>query len=111
MDILLPIDGTEHVLSYQQIDYVRQGLSSVIPHHYFVWSITHRASCLLPPNAWMKNPAECKFTEKGEITLQFEEVKVKDLALCFGNKVAFVPEEELEKRRKELERKTNRITK
>ena len=54
------------------------------------------ASCLLPPDAWMKSQHNAKFTQKGEITLQFEEVKSqKDLALCFGNEVAFIPEEEL----------------
>ncbi len=95
---LLPIDGSEHVLSYQQIDYVRSRLKPhiTIPHHYFVWNITHRASCLLPPDAWIKGQHNAKFTEKGEITLQFEEVKSqKNLVLCFGNEVAFIPEEEL----------------
>ena len=95
---LLPIDGSEHVLSYQQIDYVRSRLKPhiTIPHHYFVWNITHRASCLLPPDAWMKSQQNAKFPKKGEIELQFAEVKSqKDLVLCFGNEVAFVPEEEL----------------
>ena len=94
---LLPIDGSEHILSYQQIDAVRSRLRPyiTIPHHYFVWNITHRASCLLPRDAWMENQRNSRFTEKGEITFRVDEVKdEKDLALCFGNDVAFIPKEE-----------------
>ena len=51
----------------------------------------------------MESQQNAKFTEKGEITLQLEEVKSqKDLALCFGNKVAFIPEEELKNKEKRV---------
>ena len=40
---------------------------------------------------------------KKESYTAIEEVKTqKDLALCFGNEVAFVPEEELEKKEKRV---------
>ena len=95
---LIPIDGSEHVLSYDQIDSVRSRLQPhiTIPHHYFIWNITHRASCLLPPDVWMKNQPNAKYTYKGEIVLRTEEVKSeKNLSLCFGNEVAFSPKKEL----------------
>ena len=51
----------------------------------------------------MKSQLNAKFTEKGEITLQLEEVRnQKDLALCFGNEVAFIPEEELRNKEKRV---------
>ena len=51
----------------------------------------------------MKSQQNAKFTEKGEVTLQFEQVKSqKDLVLCFGNDVAFVPEEELKNKEKKV---------
>ena len=98
---LLPIDGSEHVLSYEQINAVRSRLRPriTIPHHYFIWNVTHRASCLLSPNEWMEKQHSSRFTEKGEITLEAKKVKSEDsAALCFGNQVAFVPELELNKK-------------
>lgn len=95
---LLPIDGSQHVLSYEQVVAVRERLQPriTVPHHYFVWNITHRASTLLPPDEWMSSEPNARFTETGEITLTTEQVKTEEnLALCFGEKVAFDPSEEL----------------
>ena len=102
---LLPIDGSEHVLSYEHISVIQAKLKPniTIPHHYFVWNITHRASCLLSPDEWMKKQSNRRFTEAGEITFSLEKVKTeKDLALCFGNKVAFSPSEELRKHNQDV---------
>lgn len=95
---LLPIDGSPHVLSYDQIAAVRARLKPriTIPHHYFVWNVTHRASTLLPPDDWMARHPNARFTQSGEITLNVEEVRCQsDLALCFGTHVAFDPAAEL----------------
>lgn len=95
---LLPIDGSPHVLSYDQIAQVRARLKPriTVPHHYFVWNITHRASSLLPPEDWMANHPNGRFTDTGEVTLRTDEVKAEsDLALCFGTHVAFDPAKEL----------------
>lgn len=95
---LLPIDGSPHVLSYDQIAQVRARLKPriTIPHHYFVWNITHRASTLLPPDDWMGQHRNAQFTQAGEVTLAAEYVKAQeDLALCFGTQVAFDPAKEL----------------
>ncbi|MGJ8609865.1 MAG: MBL fold metallo-hydrolase [Octadecabacter sp.] len=95
---LIPIDGSSHVLSYDQIAQVRERLAPriTVPHHYFVWNITHRASGLLPPDEWMSLQSNARFTGAGEVTLTTQQVKAeKDLALCFGTDVAFDPTAEL----------------
>ena len=98
---LLPIDGSQHVLGYEHVATVRDRLKPhiTVPHHYFVWNITHRASTLLPPNDWMETSENARFTDSGEIALTAEQVKSEDnLALCFGEKVAFDPSEQLAKK-------------
>ena len=98
---LLPIDGSQHVLGYEHVAMVRDRLKPhiTVPHHYFVWNITHPASTLLPPNDWMGTEANARFTDSGEIALTAVQVKSEDnLALCFGEKVAFDPSEELAKK-------------
>lgn len=95
---LMPIDASPHVLSYDQIAQIRERLAPriTVPHHYFVWNITHRASSLLPPDDWMARQPNARFTEAGEITLTKQRVKAEnDLALCFGTNVAFDPTSEL----------------
>ncbi len=95
---LLPIDGSQHVLSYEQIAHVRDRLHAriTVPHHYFVWNVTHRASTLLPPDEWMASQPDAHYTDAGEIVLSVDQVKsATNQALCFGEKVAFDPGAEL----------------
>ncbi|MGQ7848164.1 MBL fold metallo-hydrolase [Granulosicoccus sp. 3-233] len=95
---LLPIDGSQHVLSYEQVAQVRDRLNAriTIPHHYFVWNVTHRASTLLPPDEWMASQSNAHYTDAGEILLSVEQVRSTDSqALCFGEKVCFDPAAEL----------------
>lgn len=99
--VLLPIDGSEHILSYKQVDSIQERLGAriVVPHHYFVWNVTHRASTLLPPDEWMAAQANSLWTDAGEVTLEADFVHSQDrLSLCFGEKVAFDPTAQLEKR-------------
>ena len=89
---LLPIDGSQHVLSYSQADRIAERLSAnvIVPHHYFVWNITHRASTLLPPDEWMATQESGRWTDSGEIVLDVDWVRRQSgLAMCFGEKVAF----------------------
>lgn len=89
---LLPIDGSPHILSFDQVATIRERLGAriTVPHHYFVWSITHRACTLLPPDGWMQMQPNAQWTEAGEITLSADYVKAQEnLALCFGEHVAF----------------------
>ncbi|MCR9086971.1 MAG: MBL fold metallo-hydrolase [Rhodobacteraceae bacterium] len=105
--LLLPVDGSFHVLSEDHIAQVRERLapSITIPHHYFIWNVTHQASTLLPPDDWLHRQANAAFTGAGEVTLTREDVKAaQDRVLCFGQKVAFDPAEELSRKARQEER-------
>ena len=89
---LLPIDGSQHVLSYEQVAAITERLRPriVVPHHYYVWDITTRGSTLLPPDAWMAKQPNTLWVKGGEICLTLAEVRGQSgLALCFGEDVAF----------------------
>lgn len=99
--LLLPIDGSFHVLSEDHIAQIRRRLTPriTIPHHYFVWNVTHQASTLLPPDDWVERQTNAAFTDGGVVTLTREDVEaVDDLVLCFGSKVAFDPARELSRK-------------
>jgi L-ascorbate metabolism protein UlaG (beta-lactamase superfamily) len=89
---LLPIDGSEHVLSYAQVDAVIARLRPrlVVPHHYYAWDILTRGSTLLPADAWMKTQANTRWLESGTVRLPAAEIKALDRAAWyFGGHVAF----------------------
>jgi L-ascorbate metabolism protein UlaG (beta-lactamase superfamily) len=89
---LLPIDGSQHVLSYAQAEDVARGLQAklIVPHHYHVWDVTTRGSTLLPPDEWVNGRADSIWTQSGAVRLSRESVSRHDgQALCFGECVAF----------------------
>ncbi|OZA01099.1 MAG: Zn-dependent hydrolase [Rhizobiales bacterium 17-65-6] len=89
---LLPVDGSQHVLSNAQVETVaeRLGAHLVVPHHYAIWDLTMRASTLLPPDAWVNGRPGSIWTDTGAVRLTAEGVKRHDnVALCFGPHVAF----------------------
>ncbi len=89
---LLPIDGSEHVLSYAQIDEVIGKLKAriTVPHHYYAWDILTRGSTLLPADAWMKTRSDARWLDAGTVQLRADEVKAKrGVAMYFGGHVAF----------------------
>ncbi len=95
--LLLPIDGSFHVLSEEHIVEVRRRLAAriTIPHHYLIPGIIRESSTLLPPDGWMARQTNAEFTETGEVTLTCDKVKsVHHHVLCFGPNVAFDPAKE-----------------
>ena len=89
---LLPIDGSKHVMSYEQVERVatRLGARMIVPHHYYVWDIVTRGSTLLPPDEWVNGRAGSRWVGAGEVRLTRDEVRaVSGQALCFGDRVAF----------------------
>ena len=74
---LLPVDGSQHVLSFDQVQRIAARLEAriVVPHHYYVWDITTRGSTLLPPNAWVTAQPVHRWTTEGTIGLYPSEVK------------------------------------
>ena len=89
---LLPIDGSKHVMSYEQVERVaeRLGARMIVPHHYYVWDIVTRGSTLLPPDEWVNGRPGSRWVGAGQVSLTRDEVKaVAGQALCFGECVAF----------------------
>ena len=54
--VFVPVDGSEHILDYQQADSVvsKTGAKVAIPHHYLVPETTFYTSTLLPAEEWAK---------------------------------------------------------
>jgi len=89
---LLPIDGSQHVLSYASAEMVAARLKAklIVPHHYHIWDVTTRGSTLLPPDEWVNGRSNSEWTNAGSILLTKAEVKIKSgQALCFGEHVGF----------------------
>lgn len=89
---LLPIDGSQHVLSYDQADRVAERLGAflIVPHHYGIWDVTTRGSTLLPPDAWVNGRADPWWVGAGSLHLSPGEVRRRrGRPLCFGEHVAF----------------------
>ncbi|MFN3209317.1 MAG: MBL fold metallo-hydrolase [Roseovarius sp.] len=91
---LMPIDGSQHILSYAQAATIcdRIGAKVVVPHHYFIWNVTHRASTLGKPDAWMARQGNARWLSQAEVDLPRDWVQAQDgLAMCFGENVCFEP--------------------
>ena len=52
---LLPIDGSQHVMSFKSIETIVERLRPkiVVPHHYYIWDVVQRGATLLPADAWV----------------------------------------------------------
>jgi L-ascorbate metabolism protein UlaG (beta-lactamase superfamily) len=89
---LLPIDGSQHVLSYETVDRVADRLNArvIVPHHYYIWDVTTRGSTLLPPNDWVNSRPDPRWVSEGRVRLSASDVKAhRGKAMCFGENVAF----------------------
>ena len=90
--VLLPVDGSQHVLSYGQADRIaeRLGARLIVPHHYHIWDLTTRGSTLLPPDPWVNAKPGSRWVAGGSVRLRREDVmSCSGQALCFGEEVAF----------------------
>jgi hypothetical protein len=54
---LLPVDGSQHVMSHAMTASIIARLKPrvVVPHHYYIWDLTQRASTLLPADGWVED--------------------------------------------------------
>ena len=90
--VLLPVDGSYHVLSAAQADAIAARLRAklVVPHHYGIWDLTTRGSTLLPPDEWVNARPGSIWATSGAVTLTRAAVQAHTgQALCFGEHVAF----------------------
>ena len=53
---LLPIDGSQHVMSFASVERIITRLRPriVVPHHYYIWDVVLRAATLQPADAWVR---------------------------------------------------------
>ena len=53
--VLLPIDDSQHVISFPHAGEIIQRLSPsvIIPHHYYIFDVTVRQSTLQPADGWL----------------------------------------------------------
>ena len=53
--VLLPIDDSQHVISFPHAEEIIERLSPsiVIPHHYYIFDVTVRQSTLQPADGWL----------------------------------------------------------
>jgi L-ascorbate metabolism protein UlaG (beta-lactamase superfamily) len=54
---LLPVDGSQHVMSHRSVESIIDRLRPriVIPHHYYVWDVVLRAATLQPADDWVRS--------------------------------------------------------
>ena len=92
--LLLPVDGSQHVLSDAQADAVvtRLSPSLIVPHHYGLWNVTTRGSTMLPADRWVDAHPDPIRTDSGSVRLARNFVRSQSgRVLYFGEHVAFNP--------------------
>jgi L-ascorbate metabolism protein UlaG (beta-lactamase superfamily) len=69
--LILPIDDSEHVLSYAYVETIVQRLNPrlVIPCHYYTWNVTQRQSTLLPSENWLQSQPHILVADNGTVPL------------------------------------------
>jgi hypothetical protein len=87
--VILPIDDSEHIISYKNIDAISKRLNArlVVPCHYYVWNVVQRQSTLLPPDRWLSNQPRTLKASDGTVILN--DLPAEITAVDFGEDVAF----------------------
>ncbi len=91
---LLPVDGSQHVLSDAQADEVAARLKAkvIVPHHYGIWNLTARASTMLPCDDWVDAHADPIRTGSGTYRFSRDFVMSQSgRVVHFGENLAFDP--------------------
>ncbi|MGE0768193.1 MAG: MBL fold metallo-hydrolase [Hyphomicrobiaceae bacterium] len=89
---LLPIDGSQHVMSFEMIASIVERLRPkiVVPHHYYIWDLTTRGSTLLPADGWVD--AQPRARRIGGASTRYTAAGLADMTTTvdfFGDHVAF----------------------
>ena len=52
---LLPVDGSQHVMSFASVDTIIDRLKPkvIVPHHYYIWDVIQRGATLMPVDDWV----------------------------------------------------------
>lgn len=89
---LLPIDGSQHVMSFEMTASIIERLKPkvVVPHHYYIWDLTQRASTLLPADGWVASQPRSRTIGGATTTYTAAGLKgVETTVDFFGDHVAF----------------------
>lgn len=89
---LLPVDGSQHVMSFEMTASIIERLRPriVVPHHYYIWDLTQRASTLLPAGGWVD--AQPRSRRLDGAAARYRKSELETLATTvdfFGDHVAF----------------------
>lgn len=91
IDVLtLPVDGSEHILSYEQGNEIVERLKPkvVIPTHYLSESTTYTLSTLQPADEWVKSQKSFKMLDGASLKLAAADVSSMDKEfMYFGHNV------------------------
>lgn len=89
---LLPVDGSQHVMSFKSVDAIIARLKPkiVIPHHYYIWDVIQRGATLMPVDPWV---AERPHRIIGGPVQRYTSAEIADIKGArvdfFGDHVAF----------------------
>ena len=90
--VLLPIDDSQHVISFANAKEIIERLSPsiIIPHHYYIFDVTVRQSTLQPADGWLTTQANVVRLTNSSVTYQPKDLINVDKRIDFfdGN-VAF----------------------
>ncbi|MDC0657010.1 MBL fold metallo-hydrolase [Leisingera sp. SS27] len=89
IDVLtLPVDGSEHILSYEQANALVERIQpkAVIPTHYLSETTTYTLSTLQPADTWVKDQKSYKMLDGASLSLAAADVQAMDKEfLYFGH--------------------------
>ena len=89
---LLPIDDSQHILSYKHADEVlkRTKAKVCIPGHYRTKGLVRLYSTLMPADNWVRSQTNHKFLDAGHVVLSKSKLEGLDRqVLYFGDHLAF----------------------
>ncbi len=89
--LLLPVDKSRHVLSYEMDDAVVEQLKPhvVIPHHYYIYAMNQRYSTLLPADDWVEAREHVRLDGPARVYTRGELNGLDRVVHYFGEHVAF----------------------
>jgi len=90
--VLLPIDGSQHVMGYERTAMIIDRLKPkvIVPHHYYIWDVVQRQSTLQTPEFWLGEQKQVEHLDGPARTYTRKELdKMTQSVISFGDHVAF----------------------
>jgi L-ascorbate metabolism protein UlaG (beta-lactamase superfamily) len=90
--VLLPVDGSQHVMSFEMTAEIIERLKPrvIVPHHYYIWDLTQRASTLLPADNWVAAQPRSRKLDGAFCRYTFTDLARQEATVdFFGEHVAF----------------------